>query len=383
MRSLHFFSILFAFSVLITSCGEPHHTKLTNPNEPPPSQEKGIISANSLVGYDLLDKTALNSCRDCHSGRVSPNLSDLGRVAQNLPKILEEVEHDEMPRTELGYRPLTACEKSLLKRWSELGAPVQSNEKVSSVAECKDQVIAPPVTEAPLSQLAATYENLYNRVLRSKCASCHAEGAPSDAADLAIFPETKFLSHPTWFRADKSGQMKLIHAISRTDNRRMPPPPEEDDKTSKDQSLTFEELGFVTRYLTLTGLANQPVAPKPPEPTTDPNIPLNEAPVNYETLYSRILQPKCIKCHSSISTSGAADFAVFPYENLVNLKTWFLKDEDSPDGALTKVMFAVSRTDNDRMPPKPKPNDPNGKDNPLTADEQNYLDKWINAGKPK
>jgi hypothetical protein len=185
-----------------------------------------------------------------------------------------------------------------------------------------------------------------------------------------------FLQLRTWFKKDKSGQIRILHAVSRTDDRRMPPKPKPTDSNAKDNPLNADEIDYLTRYVT-TALPVLPDPIKPPEPSTDPNIPLKDAPLDYETLYSRIFQPKCTKCHWEGGESGAANLPVFPAERFVSHKTWFKKDEDSPGGQQSKLIFAVTRTDREKMPPPPKPNDPEGKDNTLTSEEVDYLNRWI------
>lgn len=363
-------------TLMLFGCGSSHQQL----SQPPP-KEKISPPGESLLTYQFVSSFALKSCADCHAGSKEPNLSTLDLVIKNLDKVLSEVDDNSMPRVELGYQSLDTCQKAVLHRWADLGAKEQSTVSVSSIAECKNNVVSPAPAEPDLQNAELTYDTLYARILRPKCAACHAEGSESDAADLPVFPKESFFSHRTWFKPDRTGQLKLLHSVARTDRRRMPPLPDPKDKASKDNGLLVSEIGYLTRFIA-NAMPQMPEPQKPPQPGGDPNVPLKDLPLSYENLYYRILQPKCISCHWEGGSSGAADLAVYPFERFSSLKTWFQEDEDSPDH-LTKLELSVTRTDKDRMPPKPKPDDQSRKDDPLTAEEVNYLSRWIKAGLPK
>lgn len=54
-------------------------------------------------------------------------------------------------------------------------------------------------------------------------------------------------------------------------------------------------------------------APKPPAPPH----PLPDEPLNYQTLLTRILQPRCLRCHNATSRSGAREVLFGTYAELM------------------------------------------------------------------
>jgi hypothetical protein len=107
--------------------------------------------------------------------------------------------------------------------------------------------------------------------------------------------------------------------------------------------------------------------------TPDPvNIPILEMPLNFQTLASKILQPRCLHCHNAQSSDlVASGILLFPYSQLLDRKNLL-----GPDSAHSKFFNLVSRTDEDRMPP---PED----STPLAADDQEFIKRWLDAGHPE
>ena len=123
-------------------------------------------------------------------------------------------------------------------------------------------------------------------------------------------------------------------------------------------------------------------------PSKDPDLiilPIELMPLNYETLKTRILLPKCVLCHysgnSDLENEGTfADFTT--YESVVKseytvgdgthseqIKYW------SSPGAKSKIHSEVVAEEG--MPPL------KSKLSKLTAQEVDFIDRWIDAGMPK
>lgn len=115
----------------------------------------------------------------------------------------------------------------------------------------------------------------------------------------------------------------------------------------------------------LPGCANS--TPKPPE-----SIPISQMPLDYQTLATKILQPKCLNCHNPDGDPDAQDILLFPYSELASKPTLL-----GTSSAQSKLVRMVTRTDEERMPP-PESNIP-----ALTSEEIDFLKKWIDAGHPE
>lgn len=101
-----------------------------------------------------------------------------------------------------------------------------------------------------------------------------------------------------------------------------------------------------------------------------------EMPVNYQTLNTKILQPKCISCHNENSGSDAAFSPLYPYQELAGRRN--LIGRNSATSKFVKIL--ASNTES-RMPPFA---DDSG--NPLealTADELEFVKRLVDAGFPE
>lgn len=96
-------------------------------------------------------------------------------------------------------------------------------------------------------------------------------------------------------------------------------------------------------------------------------IPILLMPLNYQTLRTKILQPKCLLCHTS---DGEANYLpYFPYGELVLTGNW------SAPAKSSKVMEEITASDG--MPPT------DSGVTPLSTDEIEFIKRWIDAGKPE
>jgi uncharacterized membrane protein len=101
--------------------------------------------------------------------------------------------------------------------------------------------------------------------------------------------------------------------------------------------------------------------------TPAPVIPITQMPLNYNTILTKILQPKCITCHSSTGTMP--DIQFYPYSKLM------LKSSKWSTPGNRSTIYKV--TADKSMPTK------NSGLSPLTTDELRVLAQWIDAGKPE
>lgn len=100
--------------------------------------------------------------------------------------------------------------------------------------------------------------------------------------------------------------------------------------------------------------------------------PIEQMPLNYKTLVSKVLQPKCINCHNPDSEDfDAAEILFYPYSEIVNnSRLW------AGPGKSSKIVRSLTRNDEDRMPPPQE-------GGPLTRQEVEFVIRWIDAGRPQ
>ena len=122
-------------------------------------------------------------------------------------------------------------------------------------------------------------------------------------------------------------------------------------------------------------------APETASSTTDPNcdpgtpgnppvVPVAPLAPNYESIRERILEPKCMTCHTA--GSGLYDFST--YRGLMNDADELFEMDDPEDSDLIE---AVTKTGRGAMPP------PRSGIAPLTPDEVQVLLQWIRRGLPE
>ena len=125
--------------------------------------------------------------------------------------------------------------------------------------------------------------------------------------------------------------------------------------------------------------------------TTSPEeeIPLSQLPLNYQTLLTKILQPKCIKCHNPESEDlEAAGILFYPYKEILNRKHLWLKPGES--SKIVKSVTPVIKnkditlnpndeedSENEKLMPPPE------KDTPLSPEQIKFMINWINSGLPE
>lgn len=200
----------------------------------------GDISPTAVVDWALIKTKVLNSCLDCHSGRTNPSLSQYVQVVQHQALVMSEVTSKAMPPANAGYRPLSACQLSVLRKWYDLGLPEFSRETVGAIAECKgngsDQPPLPPIETQPL-----TYETALTYILQPKCMKCHNPDDPTDASGLLFYPYQEIYRKRSMWKSP-SERSKIIRSLTRLDDERMPPP-------ETGGPLNPEEIDFLRRWI--------------------------------------------------------------------------------------------------------------------------------------
>lgn len=108
------------------------------PVEPPPV-DPGL--PEDLITFDFLLKTSFVSCEGCHKTTKNPKrkpiLLSIEDYRQHLDKVKSTVMSDEMPSTDSGDQLLTACEKAMMNKWIDQGAPDKTDTRRSELAECQ------------------------------------------------------------------------------------------------------------------------------------------------------------------------------------------------------------------------------------------------------
>ncbi len=110
-----------------------------------------------------------------------------------------------------------------------------------------------------------------------------------------------------------------------------------------------------------------------PEP---PIIPIELMPLNYETLKTKILLPKCVLCHNPNGEDWEA--ALIPFTSYAELTTGEYARYWNAPAASSKVIEEVTEHDGEVGMP---PSDSGVK--PLTTQEVDFITRWIDAGKPQ
>lgn len=123
--------IFFLSAVLgMSSCQYSHQSNQ-------PFDANTSLQTNTMVTFDTVKSYSLRSCQNCHSGTQSPALITYSDVKNNLDQIVEEISTDSMPPTDEGYQLLGTCQKAILQKWIELGAPENSDVLIATIPECQ------------------------------------------------------------------------------------------------------------------------------------------------------------------------------------------------------------------------------------------------------
>lgn len=149
--------------------------------------------SEETVTFDLLRKTSLKTCLQCHihsDGSIPVNSPEL---AYNIrDNIMAEVNTGEMPPRDKGYPSLTSCEKKLLQIWFDAQTNNLGSPKVKEIPECNGSAVpapqepstpqptpTPSPTPAPIDygSLELSFKNLKAAFFEQKCLRCHSSAA--------------------------------------------------------------------------------------------------------------------------------------------------------------------------------------------------------------
>lgn len=233
-------------------------------------QGKLDLSPDAQIDGPLILAAVLNDCKDCHSaGRRAPVLESVTDFRNNIGKIVPITNAEEMPPMDEGYMPLSACQKAVLKTWTDLNMPDTSTVTVGSLPECvvntnpapsPEPSPAPEPTPAPapapdpapqptpvpqptpiaINDMPLTYDTLIAQVIRPRCMNCHAEGSPSKASKILFFPFTELQKHADLWVGPGANSL-IVMLVSRTDRTRMPP--------LRFEGVSADEIKFITRWI--------------------------------------------------------------------------------------------------------------------------------------
>ena len=203
---------------------------------------QGDLKATATIDYALMQTSVLSTCTNCHSGRQSPSLVGQGAVQQNINAVFGKVSAGLMPPADQGYARLSACQVAALKKWMDLGTPATSTVLVSTLPECQQATVAPPVAvPVPLLNQPLTYQTLLTQILQPRCLKCHNVNDLSDASAFLFFPYPEIQTDTRDWTAPGAAS-RVVRMLTRTDEHRMPPP---DDS----EPLSAEQIQFVIQYL--------------------------------------------------------------------------------------------------------------------------------------
>lgn len=197
------------------------------------------LSENTLIDFQLIKSYSLSGCLNCHSGSQTPDISSAVGARTSIVRILARVDVDTMPPTSGGYQMLNACQKALLHKWSDLGAPDSSTTTVAAIPECANLAggITQPPPVIPISQMPLNYNTILTKILQPKCTMCHSD--TGNMPDLQFYPySTLMMKSSKWSMPGKSSTI-YKEVVGKT----MPP------KSSGISFLTKEESDFLAQWI--------------------------------------------------------------------------------------------------------------------------------------
>jgi hypothetical protein len=160
--------------LLFISCSAQHVNKKIFSNQESSTGEE--IQPTDALDWTTLNTKVLITCTTCHASSVKPNLITRDDYRIYLQLVLSEVQSDSMPPINLGYDPLTPCQKSLLNEWVNQGGPELTNLFVRDFPECQTNTSPiKPNEPPPIKNPQPTYIdwNLINTKVVNSCTGCH------------------------------------------------------------------------------------------------------------------------------------------------------------------------------------------------------------------
>lgn len=210
--------------------------------------DKGPLNVAS-INYQFVNAQVFEPhCVLCHGlaggNKGDINLETYENVLANLTGIEEAVFIEEsMPPKKAGG-PLPAYEKSILRMWIDAGAPkevaeVPQNPEPGPTPEPTPEVSPTPIAEPEI--VAATWMDIYTKILEPKCISCHAVG--EKAEDYPLKDKTYVADPDNLMVIPGDPENSEIYlSITRQDKRKMPPP-----KTNV--TLSTQEIDAIKNWI--------------------------------------------------------------------------------------------------------------------------------------
>lgn len=311
-------------------------------------------------------------CQACHEDRYEELLfDDYEKLAPRLDNVRDSVLHrgNVKPMPKSPEPPLNEQELNLLVGWINAGAPKEKPQPGQSPTPVPPTPTpTPPSTPTPTptatpaptpvyvpGEPLPNFEQLKAFALEEKCNKCHDETDDFDLGQYSVFA---------------ANAASIKDRVLRPINVRGHMP-----KASKPQ-LTWDELSAIVKFID-GGMPEggagswQPPADSVPSPSpTATPAPAAELKPSFASIKEKIFDPKCIGCHTAPKFAGK----LYPLGDLAGIlavDSGLIKK----DTVHSRLMSAVTRTDEDRMPPA-------NKGAPLTQAEVEILKQWISLGCP-
>lgn len=136
------------------------------------------VSDETTISYEFVSSKVTASCTHCHQ-----ELSSKQALAADPSAIMSEVISNRMPKDRT---PLSDCQKAILQKWYDLGAPDDSEITIKSLPECAlvpeptatpqpTPTPEPTPTPTPVVETMITYD-LINTQTAAVCLKCHSPG---------------------------------------------------------------------------------------------------------------------------------------------------------------------------------------------------------------
>lgn len=324
----------------------------------------GKLQPSEVPDFATVYQTVFSKyCQDCHKTRGEFLFDDYAALVPHQKDVRDSVMHQgtvpPMPKAPMS--PLSDQDLKLLIGWIDAGAPkdkLQPGQPTPTPGTTTPPPIPQPDQKAPKQTVfykpgdaLPNYENLKTFVLNQKCIACH--DSTDDELDLSQYSTF----------AGKAAKIK--DRILRPYNAKGHMP-----KFGKSQ-LTQDEVNAIAIYVDGGAPENGAGQWQPPGQTSPAPAPsVGDLQPTYASISANIFQPKCIGCHTAPKVAGK----VYPLGDLAGI----LQADNAltqKDAVHNKLIGAVTRTDEDRMPP-PKRGDA------LTQSEVEILKQWISLGCP-
>lgn len=293
----------------------------------------------SSLSYATLQQAVfVPKCTTCHGSLGGVNLETYENVLLNLSAVKRTaLETKTMPKG--GF--LTQYEAALLRKWIDMGAPLEVGSNPVPTPE--------PIPEVPDSPTGeVSYQKVNARVFAVSCVRCHNAQISSGSVRLDTYSSVR----------------KNLAAIRRTVfvTKTMP----KGESLSQAQSDLLRE--WISQGAPGGGGSNGP-APVPtvdPQPSPTPTVEPLEA--TFESIQKNVLMVRCTMCHGS--GGSAQHIPLLTREDLLNSPREIVIPGNADESGL---VLALEREDEKRMPPQ-------SAGQPLSEQEIKIIREWITNG---